>query len=225
MVPTIIYQDKDFLAINKPAGLLVHKVKDKEGGATLADWLVSRFPGMAAVGDDPELRPGIVHRLDKGTSGVMIVAKNQKAFDHLKGLFQRREVKKEYLAVAKGLTPEKGMIDAPIGILPGTVRRSLHSSRMAKSAVTEYFRIKIFKEDGKDYSVIKVLPKTGRTHQIRVHLASIGHPIAGDRLYGGKNQPVWAKRALLHAKSIEFVSPNGEILRIEADPPEDFPRI
>jgi 23S rRNA pseudouridine1911/1915/1917 synthase len=240
--PTIIYEDKNFLAIMKPAGLQVHAAK-KSGASepTLVDWLTAHYPEVRTVGDDPALRPGIVHRLDRETSGIMLVARNQKYFEYLKSLFQKHEVLKTYLAVVAGVPPKKhGTIDAPIGIRNGTIKRSVRSAKMAKPAVTEYRIIKTFtktsaaprKELGRGknekggaeakYSLLSVNPKTGRTHQIRVHLASVGLPVVGDRLYGPKAQPPWAKRLMLHALSVEFTSASGERMKFEAEPPGDL---
>jgi 23S rRNA pseudouridine1911/1915/1917 synthase len=219
--PAVIFENDDFLVIDKPAGLMVHGVRlsskrrvDEERAKerTLVDWLIERYPEIRTVGDEPQLRPGIVHRLDKETSGVMLVAKTQTSFEYLKSLFQEHKIKKIYEALVVGI-PKKvhGIIDAPIGIKNGTLKRSIHVTKMAKEAVTEYEVIKKYdpSEDSKSFSLLKVMPRTGRTHQIRVHLASIGHPIVGDRLYGGKNQPFFANRLMLHASSIEFSGADG----------------
>ncbi len=234
--PTIIYEDRNFLVIMKPAGLQVHAAK-KSGTAepTLVDWLTAHYPEVKTVGDDPALRPGIVHRLDRETSGVMLVARNQKSFEYLKSLFQKHEVLKTYLAVVVGVPPKKqGTIDAPIGMRSGTMKRSVRSAKMAKLAVTEYRIMRTFTKTsaapsgergiggGAKYSLLAVNPKTGRTHQIRVHLASIGHSVVGDRLYGPKAQPPWAKRLMLHALSVEFTSASEERMKFEAEPPGDL---
>ena len=265
--PTIIFENDDFVAINKPAGLMVHAARrrEEEGGEggrgrrkkgegkkrrqereekemaeghppsepTLTDWLVARWPAIVTVGDDPVLRPGIVHRLDKGTSGVMIVAKTQEAFEKLKSLFQSHEMKKTYVALVRGIPKEqKGIIDRPIGIRNGTLKRSVHATTMVKSAVTEY-EVKTKYQipgttggaaSGEEYSLLEVHPRTGRTHQIRVHLASIGHSIVGDPLYGARSTSVMlrASRLMLHAKSIEFVNKKGERFSFEAPLPGDF---
>lgn len=199
---------------------------------TLAEWIVKKYPEVRRVGDDPELRPGIVHRLDKETSGVMVVARDQKYFEYLKTLFRDRKVEKTYLAlVAARPRKEKGIIDAPIGIRNGTMKRSLHFEKMAKSAVTEYKVLKTFvrkvarhaaRGSGDAFSLLEVHPRTGRTHQIRVHLASIGHPIVGDHLYGSKKQPAWVHRLMLHALSLELTTAEGKRMKFEAEPPEDF---
>lgn len=252
----MIFENDDFAVINKPAGLMVHAVRRKEEGnkgrrkgegkkrkqerekkeneekasgifrrrePTLTDWIVKRWPAIGAVGDDPVLRPGIVHRLDKDTSGVMVVAKTQASFAALKSLFQSREMKKTYVALVNGIPKEsEGIIDRPIGIRNGTLKRSVHAKTMAKEAITEY-RVR---ERFPGCALLEVYPKTGRTHQIRVHLASIGHPIVGDRLYGrlhsGDIAVPPAPRLMLHAKALEFSNEMGARFSFEAPLPEDF---
>jgi 23S rRNA pseudouridine1911/1915/1917 synthase len=221
--PEIIYEDANFLAVNKPAGLMVHPTKFSESESTLVDWLLKNRPEVRTVGDDPVMRPGIVHRLDKDTSGVMLVPKTQKYFEYLKSLFQKHEIKKTYLAVTRGVPKNKeGRIDTPIGIVNGTLKRSTRSKKMSKEAVTEYTVLKTFAGDdgANSAALLEVRPLTGRTHQIRVHLASIGHPILGDRLYG--SQKSTAARLMLHALSVEFAPAPGLHLKIEAEPPRGF---
>ncbi len=256
--PEIVYESAGFVVVNKPAGLQVHAARIAGSAAdpirrpaagrtgamrTLADWLVARYPEMRSVGDDPEFRPGIVHRLDKETSGILVAARTQAAFRYLKSLFEKREVRKTYLAVVRGVPKERrGVIDAPIGIRNGSLKRSVRSLKMAKEAVTEYRVLRTFAMPPSSpsaqpdaYSLLEVVPKTGRTHQIRVHLASIGHPVAGDRLYGpraeasaktakAKAQPEGAfpRRLMLHALSLEFTAPDGERVKCETEPPEEF---
>lgn len=224
--PKIIYEDKNFLGVYKPAGMLVHSYKTADGLAgedTLADWLLGRFPELGKIGDDPEIRPGIVHRLDRGTSGVIIVPRNQEYFEYFKNLFKTRQVKKTYLALVFGEPREKeGIIDKPIGIKNGSVKRSVHSDKMAKSAITRYKVKKTFILGGVPFSLLEVFPETGRTHQIRVHLASIGHPIAGDRLYGAKKKKEGIERLMLHACSVEFSLPNESRIKLEIEPEKPF---
>lgn len=211
----IIYEDKNFLAVNKPAGLLVHGIKSKTEEPTLVQWLLKNYPEVKDVGDDSETRPGIIHRLDKNTSGIILIAKNQRYFDYLKNLFQIHEIKKTYLALVKGeIKPREGIIDKPIGLKSGTIKRTVFTknAKMIKSAVTEY---KV-KEYLPKYSFLEVKPKTGRTHQIRIHLASIGHPVVGDSLYGGTKTSD-LDRLFLHAYSLEFASEQGEKIKLVAD--------
>lgn len=224
--PKVIYEDKHFLVINKPAGLQVHPAKlaagrsaVRDAAPTLVDWLLARYPEIRNVGDEPSTRPGIVHRLDKETSGVMLIARDQKGFEYLKELFKKREIGKTYLAMVKGVPKkEEGTIDAPIGLRNGTTKRTIRGGRMAKEAVTEY---KVVKALPDSRALLEVHPKTGRTHQIRVHLASIGHPIVGDTMYGGKARTAGAEagRMMLHALSIEFTAPDGKRMRFEAESP------
>lgn len=218
--PEIIYQDSDVLAVNKPAGLLVHPIRGKKPEPTLVDWLLKKFPEVKSVGDDPETRPGIVHRLDKETSGVMIIARHQKAFEYLKNLFQTRQMKKTYLALVWGKVKERsGLIEKPLGIKTGSVKRTarVENAKMVKEAKTVY-RVKRY-FDG--FTLLEVEPLTGRTHQIRVHLASIGHPIAGDTLYTKRLAPNGLTRMFLHAESIELTLPSGARIKLSAElPPE-----
>ena len=230
---SIIYQDNDIIVVNKPAGIAVHKgVAEK--GETLADWLAENFPEMKKVGDDPEFRPGIVHRLDKETSGVLMAARNQKSFEFLKNKFQKREVVKKYLALVEGnLKNDNGLIDLPIGRSASDFRKklALTSGRLAsdsakgelREAATEYKVLEKFP----NYTLVEVYPKTGRTHQIRVHFKAIGHPIVCDSLYGGKRMtcPFGLARHFLHANFLEFVSPSGASLKLEADLPEDLAEV
>ncbi len=245
MEPKVIYKDEDFLVLNKPAGLIVHPAKSSDE-ESVTKWLLENFPEVKDVGDKPieraslrsssfgGPRPGIVHRLDKDTSGILVVARNQKAFEYLKNLFQNHQVKKTYLALVCGWLKEKeGLIDKPIGILSGSVRRTTHikNANMIKEAKTRY---KVRKElELKDpsassgqanFSLLELEPLTGRTHQIRVHLNSIGHPVVGDKLYGRKN-PLNLSRQFLHADSIEFTLPNGSQLKVGVDLPEELERV
>lgn len=231
--PKIIFENNDFLVVDKPAGLLVHAARvsasrrvdvARAGEPTLVSWLITRYPEIKGIGDDPSLRPGIVHRLDKATSGVMIVARTQASFEYLKKLFQEHRIRKTYYALVSGvLQDKKGVIDAPIGMKSGSLKRSVHSRKMAKSAVTEYSVIKTVRKNKEElYSLLKVIPKTGRTHQIRVHLASIGHPIAGDMLYGKRKDADPAPRLMLHAAALTFSDDSGNRFEFESPFPQVF---
>ena len=231
MPPVIIYEDSDLLVLNKPAGLTVHKTSPTDKQTTLVDWLLEKYPQIKEVGDpirtpsgsngasDP-YRPGIVHRLDKETSGLMVVAKTQAAFSYLKEQFQTKKIKKQYLALVFGqLKNQSGLIDKPLGKL-GTKQTTQIKGKTeldVKEAQTEY---KVL-EEYNGFSLLEVRPLTGRTHQIRVHLNSIGHPIVGDSLYGGKHhpRPAGLERMFLHAQKLEFTTLAGEHLTLEADPP------
>ncbi|MCR4328132.1 MAG: RluA family pseudouridine synthase [Patescibacteria group bacterium] len=232
MSPEVIYEDKDVVVLNKPAGFLVHPIKNLkikntklkvENEPTLTDWLLARYPEISKVGDNPEIRPGIVHRLDRATSGAMIVARTQESFLYLKSLFLGRKVCKKYLAWVYGVVKEKkGIIDSPIGIVNGTVKRSTRSSRAARDAITRYDVIKSITRDKETFSLLRVMPETGRTHQIRVHCASMGHPVVGDILYGKKRKYSGMVRMMLHAFSLELPLLSGSVVRFEADTPREF---
>ena len=230
----IIYSDSDIIVINKPPGISVHPALVRKGeagggnsvvGPTVTDFLITQFPEIAGVGEDPA-RPGIVHRLDKDTSGVMVVARNQKSFYTLKEIFQKRRIEKSYLAVVCGLVREgEGIIDFQIGRMANNpTKRGIVQGRNvirgAREAVTEYRVLKV----GDKYSLVELRPKTGRMHQLRVHMKAIGHPIACDTKYGGKNVccPEHCHRQLLHARSLSFSFPEGRRLYFEAEPPADF---
>ncbi|MCP6720408.1 MAG: RluA family pseudouridine synthase [Patescibacteria group bacterium] len=228
----VVYEDNNFVAVNKPAGMLVHgrgnsksQVADRE--ETLVSWLLRHYPKIKNVGDDPHERPGIVHRLDKDTSGILIVALNQKTFNYLKKLFQEHRIKKTYIALVYGKLKGKGVIDAPIGLKSGTIKHSVRakSMKMVKDAITEYRVIKHIEKNGKSFTLVSLIPKTGRTHQLRVHMNYIHHPVVGDTLYGPKNNTLGLKRQFLHAASIEFPLPGGSRIRLEADLPEELKKI
>ena len=211
----VLYEDDDVVAVNKPAGLVVHAGAGRSSG-TLVNALLHRFGGLSGVGGD--LRPGIVHRLDKGTSGVLLVARTDTAHRKLASQFAARTVEKTYLALVEGsLRGEQGVIDAPIARDP--VRRTRMTARLqsGRSAHTEYKVVQRLR----GFALLEVRIGTGRTHQIRVHLASIGHPVAGDTTYGARAQPALG-RPWLHAQRIRFDSPSrGERITVEAPlPPE-----
>lgn len=227
----IITENDDFAAINKPASLLVHETGKawscQDEAETVVSWLVGRYPAARRVGDRPDLRPGIVHRLDKDTSGVMVVAKTQAFFEWFKELMKERRVKKTYLAIVRGEVTKAIAINKPIGLVAGGVRRSTRARnmRMVKEAETDVFPVKVIRRWGETLSLVRVVPKTGRTHQIRVHLASIGRPILGDRLYGGEGGLLVVPRQLLHAESLEFSLAEGKRIKVEAEMPEDMRRV
>jgi len=210
----IIYEDDDLLVVDKPAGLTVHPAPGHPGH-TLVNALLAHFPHLADTGDS--LRPGIVHRLDKDTSGVMLVAKTSKAQADLAGQFKSYSVSKAYLVLVRGhLTPEEGIIEAAIG------RDPRHRKKMAviaggREASTEYQVIRYIG----DYTLLEVRPETGRTHQIRVHLGAIGFPVAGDKIYGVKCP--FLSRQFLHACRLGFNLPStGEYIEFKSDLPEDL---
>lgn len=228
----IIYEDKECVVVNKPAGLLVHSAPGEHGERTLVDWMKDRYPDLLPVGDDPETRPGIVHRLDKETSGVLVIAKTQEKYVYLKKLFQDHHFEKVYYALVAGRVKAAGVIKKPIGLKSGTVKRTVFvkNAKMVKPAETAYVIDGYYVVEGKDgedklCTLLKVSPKTGRTHQIRVHLSSIGHPVMGDAVYGGRTtQAEGISRHLLHAYSLSFPINEGEMASFVAELPEDLQR-
>lgn len=226
--PSVIYEDKDIIVINKPAGLPVH-ADGRHERATLVDWLAVHYPELKGVGEEQTLpdgtiidRPGIVHRLDADTSGVLVVARTKKSFEFLKSQFQNRETKKVYRAFVYGpLKDERGIIDKPIGSARGgkgpRSARTLHG--ITRDAQTAYRVIK----KNKEVSYVEAFPKTGRTHQIRVHFSSIQHPIICDKLYAAGRPPLLGfTRLALHALSLSFTHPDGREVTFEAPLPADF---
>lgn len=218
----IIYEDHDLLAINKPAGLVVHP-DARHKKETLIDKIMEIRPEIKKVGEDSR-RPGVVHRLDKDTSGVLLVAKNQETFNYLKKQFQERKIIKKYLALVVGeVRQKKGEINLAIGRGKKNPlkRETLGKTRgRLREALTYYKILKKFN----GYTLLEVQPKTGRTHQIRTHLKAIGHPLTCDQLYAGKlyQCPAGLKRHFLHAFSLELTLPTGSRLKLEADLPNDL---
>ncbi len=216
----VIYEDAHLFAINKPAGIAVHKVSPTDPQDTIADILVRERPYLADVGESP-LRPGIVHRLDKETSGIMLIAKDQSTFEYLKRQFQDRLVQKEYLALVYGHPKERrGTITATLGKLgtKQTTQLKGHKELVEREAVTDYE----VAQEYKDYTLVRAMPHTGRTHQIRVHMKHLGHPLVGDKLYGkkGDHRPMF-----LHAQKLSFTAPNGSALTLETDLPEALQKV
>ncbi len=224
----ILYEDEDILAVNKPSGLIVHsdgRTKER----TLCDWILEKYPDVSGVGEPLVSngvvidRPGIVHRLDRETSGVMVVAKNKKAFDFLKAQFQERETKKTYNTFVYGvLKDDFGTIDLPIGRSKNDFRQYTHPPKARgemREAITYYEVIK----RGEKHTFVKAMPKTGRTHQIRVHMKAIHHPVVCDRVYAlSKPCELGFERLALHAKELKFKHPSGREITITADLPADF---
>lgn len=218
----IIYENNNIIVIDKPAGLLVHPTHKQEKD-TLVDWILSRYPEIKNVGE--KSRPGIVHRLDRDTSGLLIIAKNNDSFNYLKKQFQDRKIEKTYLALVVGkLKEKKGVITKTISLSKKDYkRRSTLLDAHSKPARTEYKVIKEYK----DYSLLEAKPKTGRTHQIRIHLSSIGHPIAGDKQYKHKRQPTPDNltRHFLHAQHLKFQLSNGRIVEFKSELPKDLKEV
>jgi 23S rRNA pseudouridine1911/1915/1917 synthase len=215
----ILFEDRDVLVINKPAGLVVHPAPGHPSG-TLVNAVLYHVPEIAIAGSN---RPGIVHRLDKDTSGVMVIAKSDRAQQSLVIQWQTRSVVKEYVAVVAGIIEEEeATVDAPIGRDPAN-RQKMTTRRDGKDAVSHFF----VQERLKDTTLTKILIETGRTHQIRVHLAFIRHPIVGDIIYGTPKsrqiaERVGMKRQFLHASRLQFALPDGNELAFTAPLPADL---
>jgi 23S rRNA pseudouridine1911/1915/1917 synthase len=212
----VLYEDDAVIAINKPAGITVHAGAGARSG-TLVNRLVHHFQSLSQVGGD--LRPGIVHRLDRGTSGVLLVARTDSAHRALAQQFAERSTEKTYIAVVQGIVhADSGRITKPI------TRDPVHRTRMTaklphgRDALTDFRVLKRFE----NATLLEIRIGTGRTHQIRAHMSSIGHPVAGDRLYGARA----AERIFLHAWRIGFTSPaTGERVTVEAPLPDEFTRL
>ena len=209
----VIYEDGDVIVINKPAGLLSHSKGALNLEATVASFVAGKITDVQLTGN----RAGIVHRLDRATSGVMIAAKNSAAHSKLQKQFAQRKTKKQYLAVVEGLLePTTAVIDTPIGRNPNKPQ-TFKVMPSGKPAQTEYKTLKTFTKNNITYSLLELKPHTGRTHQLRVHLSYIGHPIVGDHIYG-----VPGDNLMLHAASLEITLPSSERKVFTADPPATF---
>ena len=223
--PAIIKETADYLVLEKPAGLLTHPTLAQEPDS-VASWVVAHYPEVATVGENSTVRPGIVHRLDKDTSGVIVVARTPAMYTHLKQQFQDRLTEKEYVALAYGsMTDDHGVIDLPItrsnaGTMTGS--RDPDDDRTLREAKTEWWVGKKFT----DATLLRIKIYTGRTHQIRAHLKAIGHPVVGDALYRAKLR--WKKnlplppRLFLHARQLSFTDLAGARQTFTAKPPQEF---
>jgi 23S rRNA pseudouridine1911/1915/1917 synthase len=214
----IVFEHPELIVVNKPAGLVVHPAPGHPTD-TLANALMARYPTLA-VGN--ALRPGIVHRLDKGTSGLLVVALSDRAYHSLVDQLQRRKVHKEYLALVHGnLATEQGRIEAPIG-RDRQNRQKMGVVPEGREARTEYRVIERFA----DYTLLRLKLETGRTHQIRVHVAAIGHPVVGDTVYGPRLAALGLERPFLHAWYLGFALPEGESCLVAWAPlPADLQRV
>lgn len=232
----ILFQNNHYLIISKPAGLVVHS-DGRTDEPTVVDWILATYPEIAGVGEDWEndqgamiLRSGIVHRLDRDTSGVMVIARTQEMFDHLKQQFKDRRIQKEYLAYVYGWVREgMGVINAPLGKSRRDFRRwsaSRGARGTLREAITEYEVLKRFTDQkGNQFSYVIFRPKTGRTHQIRVHAQYLNHPLVADTLYAGKNikkGTLGFDRHALHAHRITFHDLDNTEVSYEASLPPDF---
>ncbi len=232
MKVSIVYEDSNLLVLNKPAGLIVHQKNETDNQSSLVDWVVERYPSLADVGEPfiasgfKSRRAGIVHRLDKETSGLILVAKTDEVFYFLKKQFQEHTISKSYWALVYGrpaISP--GIIDAPLGRVGMKRTTRLEGTKLidGKPSVTEYESVKFFEK----YTLVNVRPRTGRTHQIRVHLKSINCPIVGDSIYAPKGwqPPTGLDRLFLHAYKLSFTTPDGKSLTLECDLPPELQKV
>lgn len=227
--PQIIFEDESVLVIDKPYGVVVNRADSTSGVETIQDFSEGKIR-KSETDEEFNSRGGIVHRLDKDTSGVLVIAKTSETFQNLKNQFKDRKTVKKYLALVHGkVVPDFGVIDAPIerspfnrmhfGVFPG-----------GREAVTGYKLIKLIERNGGIYSFLEIEPKTGRTHQIRVHMKYIGHPIVSDPIYGGRKQIrgdlKWCPRLFLQATELSFFHPmTGELINFEAELPVELGRV
>ena len=216
----VVYEDNDIIVVNKPKGMVVHPANGNPDG-TLVNAIMAMCKGsLSGIGG--EIRPGIVHRLDKDTSGLLIVAKNDLAHINMSNQIKDRQVKKIYIALVKGnINEDEATINMPIGRSTKD-RKKMAVRKDGKEAVTHFKVLKRYK----DYTLLKVKIDTGRTHQIRVHLAEIGHPVIGDMVYSkGKNE-FGVEGQMLHAQSLDFKHPiTGKEMHLEAKLPEYFEKV
>jgi 23S rRNA pseudouridine1911/1915/1917 synthase len=226
MLLDIIYEDDILLVVDKPPGLAVYREGNLATSEdTVADLLCNQYPELGLLGE--EMRYGIVHRLDKDTSGLLLVAKTKKAFAFFQDRFQQREVRKRYICLVHGLVKEdEGVIDAKLARSPNDRRKQkaftpgAPGENSAREARTKYRVVERFAA----YTLLEMAPETGRKHQIRAHLASLHHPIAGDKLYGFKGQeaPTELTRQFLHASHLTISMPDGSIKEFHSELPKDL---
>lgn len=214
----VVHVDNDVIVVDKSPGVVVHPAAGHDSG-TLVNGLLARFPEIAGVGES--FRPGIVHRLDVGTSGLLVVARSQSAYEVLVGALAARDVGREYVAYVWGrVEAPSSVIDAPIGRDPRDPTK-MAVTRDGKSARTH---VEVMQRlTSPDVTIVRCTLETGRTHQIRVHLAAIGHPVVGDAPYGGARSGLVAPRPMLHARRLEFLHPStGQMMTFESPVPDDM---
>ncbi|MBX4206317.1 RluA family pseudouridine synthase [Candidatus Parcubacteria bacterium] len=231
--PEILYEDNDILVINKPAGLVVHP-DGRTQEQSVSEWFAKTYPDSKDVGESIEKtsgevieRAGVVHRIDRDTSGILLLAKTKEGHAALKEQFMNRKVEKTYHAFVYGnVKDDRGTINLPIGKSGGDFRKwsAQRGAKGEKRDAITYFHVLKRMED-KSATFVEAKPKTGRTHQIRVHFEAIHHPVVGDKLYAkGKAPLLGFERLALHARQISFKTVNGEKMTVEAPYPEDFKR-
>ncbi len=216
----VVYEDNDIIVVNKPKGMVVHPANGNPDGTLVNAIMAMCKDSLSGIGG--EIRPGIVHRLDKDTSGLLIVAKNDKAHINMSEQIKNREVKKIYIALVRGVVSEnEATINMPIGRSTKD-RKKMAVRKDGKEAVTHF---KVLKRYNK-YTLLEVKIDTGRTHQIRVHMAEIGHPVVGDMVYSNGKNEFGVEGQMLHAKSLDFKHPiTGKQMHLEAELPEYFEKV
>lgn len=216
----VVYEDSDIIVVNKPKGLVVHPANGNWDGTLVNAVMAICKDSLSGIGG--EVRPGIVHRLDKDTSGLLIIAKNDKAHINMSNEIKNREVKKVYIALVRGIVAEnEATINMPIG-RSNKDRKKMAVVKNGKEAITHFKVIKRFDK----YTLLEVKIDTGRTHQIRVHLSEIGYPVVGDEIYSNGKNEFGVHGQLLHAKSLDFKHPiTGKDMHLEAELPEEFKNI
>ena len=217
----IIYEDEDIIVVNKPKGLVVHPGNGNPDGTLVNAIMAKCKEGLSGIGG--EIRPGIVHRLDKDTSGLLIVAKNDKAHIAMSEQIKDRKVKKTYIALVKGIVAEKeATINMPIGRSTKD-RKKMAVTKNGKEAITHFKVLDRYQRNKHTYSLLEVKIDTGRTHQIRVHMAQIGHPVIGDGVYSNGKNEFEIEGQCLHAQKLEFKHPiTGKLMQLEAPLPLYF---
>lgn len=216
----VVYEDDDIIVVNKPKGLVVHPANGNPDGTLVNAIMAMCKESLSGIGG--KLRPGIVHRLDKDTSGLLIIAKNDKAHINMSNQIKNREVKKIYIALVRGVIPEdEATIDMPIGRSTKD-RKKMAVQKNGKQAITHFKVIKRYPK----YTLLEIKIDTGRTHQIRVHMAEIGHPIIGDMVYSNGKNEFGIEGQMLHARYLEFKHPiTGKELKLEAPIPKYFEEV
>lgn len=225
MEPKIIFQDESFFVVDKPAGWITNEADTTTTQPVLQTWIRTNFD--YPLKGNRELRDGVVHRLDKETSGIVVIAKTQEAFEKLQSEFKNREVQKTYVALLHGkVEPSEGKIEATVGRLPWR-RDRFGVISGGRESQTLYKVIKFYPGNNAGHTLVEFSPKTGRTHQIRIHAKHIGHAIVADEFYAGRktarNDRVWCPRLFLHAASIKFIHPQtGKTVEFKSDLPKDL---
>ena len=219
----VLFENEDFLVLNKPSGWIVNEAGTTTNQPVVQEWLKQNFD--YPISQSREMRSGVVHRLDKETSGILLVAKNETAFVWLQSQFKQRKVHKKYLALAHGEITEGGAIDAPVGRLPWR-RDRFGVFPGGREAETKYIIKGVYGRNSEKYTLVELEPKTGRTHQIRIHLKYLGHPIVADAFYAGRKtarkERAWCPRLFLHASEIAFVDPQGKEVHFVSKLPSDL---